>query len=136
MQNSKAIIGYDNVSYEEPTLIPDQYGYIYFVPVNGVHFTIANEVYYYNGMLGNRYIAIAPFEIFCPNPEGWANDFVYGIGYPSGKSFGRNYVIVIPAHNEWISTGNLGYKTIAEYNALLATMDNITKRNLQGDRVY
>lgn len=37
---------------------------------------------------------------------------------------------------EWVSVGNLGYKTIAEYNDLLAQMDSTTKRNLQGDRVY
>jgi hypothetical protein len=36
----------------------------------------------------------------------------------------------------WQQTANLGFKTIAEYNALLSQMDNTTKRNLTGTRIY
>lgn len=37
---------------------------------------------------------------------------------------------------EWVSVGNLGSKTVTEYNDLLLQMDNISKRNLTGTRLY
>jgi hypothetical protein len=37
---------------------------------------------------------------------------------------------------DWQPTANLGFKTIAEYESLLLQMDNATKRNLTGTRIY
>ncbi len=134
MQSSKPFIGYDNVSYEESFSIPDEYGYIYFVPQNGVHFTSS-----FVGIIDNlSYSPINPYEIYDTENSRWisSGQFNHFGDYPDVNQLGRIYGIVNPAHLNWNSAGNLGYKTISEYNDLLSQMDNATKRNLTGTRLY
>lgn len=172
MQSSKPIVGYNNVSYEEATNVPDQYGnvyypdqygyvnhpavygYTYVVPVFGTHYGIAVL-----DASVKRLQAIHPYEIWYTYAGVWtANAFDIPINdaYPDGNQWCRyygvttaayttyevitpghyNYEITVPAHTNWTSVGDLGFKTVAEYNALLSQMDNTTKRNLQGTRIY
>lgn len=156
-QVNKPIVGYNNVTYEESTYVPDEYGYTYFVPVNGVHFSMHFTDFGSVGIL-----IFPPYEMYnyvvrsgWNLPVGWYGsgvnpqpfngfnnsdvDFAYAAGnegWPFGNAWGRYYGVTVPAHYVWASVGNLGYKTVAEYNALLATMDNTTKRNLIGQRAY
>lgn len=134
MQSSKPITGYDNVSYEVSTIVPDQYGYGYFVPLRNVHFTQQSGLH--GGTVTWR--NVSGYELY-DGAGNWIADgnvFDSYPAYPLGNSWGRIYQIVQPTYTSWASTGNLGFETVTEYNDLLLQMDNTTKRNLRGTRLY
>lgn len=128
--SNKPFIGYDNVVYEESILIPDSYDWIYFIPQEGIHYSNIPE-----GKFNYISTPFTPYELYNPVSDGWTTSPFETSTYPYGNSWGR-YWGLIPAHMNWQQTANLGFKTIAEYNALLSQMDNTTKRNLTGTRIY
>jgi hypothetical protein len=129
--SNKPFIGYDNVVYEESILIPDSYDWIYFIPQEGIHF-YREQI----GVMSGLFTPISPYQLYYPNINTWtSSEFTAMNDYYSGRQYGR-YWGLIPAHMDWQQTANLGFKTIAEYNALLSQMDNATKRNLTGTRIY
>ncbi len=129
--SNKLFTGYDNVTHEEFILIPDTYDWIYFIPQEGIHFT-REQI----GVLTGSFTPISPYQLFYPNGNTWtSSEFTAMNDYYSGRQYGR-YWGLIPAHMDWQQTTNLGFKTIAEYESLLLQMDNVTKRNLTGTRIY
>lgn len=155
--NNKPIVSYDNVSYEESVYVPDEYGWNYFVPVDGVHYSsyvspggsiginVGPSIEMYNFMLHPGWgLAVGWYDTsvnkFPYNAFGDPGvDFAFtpgNGGYPFGNQWGRYWGIVNPAHYTWQSVGNLGPKTLAEWTTLQSQMDNTTKRNLTGTRLY
>lgn len=129
----KSLTGYDNVSYENHITQGAIYGYVYLVPLQGIHF-------FQNSIGGNAFLIspISPYELYNNLTELWTT-----LIFPTTPAYnlaennwGRYYTQTQAAQDFWQSTGNLGFKTIAEYNTLLSQMDNVTKRNLVGTPVY
>ena len=138
--SNKLFTGYDNVTHEEFILIPDTYDWIYFIPESGLDFILMRFLGETPGWISA--ILKSDIEIYSNYENIWYNQSnftqfnVDNKDYPYGNNWGRYWGIVNPAHMDWQPTANLGYKTIAEYNALLSQMDNVTKRNLTGMRIY
>jgi hypothetical protein len=128
---SKTLIGYNDVTYEYGTPVPDQYVYGYFEPSVNTHFTRTS---FLPGT--SIHIVTSPYELYYNGV--WyvgGQNFIASNQYPDGNQWGRSLNLV-PAHIDWQSIGNLGFKTVAEFNTLLSEMDNTTKRKLQGTRIY
>lgn len=129
---SQALVGYADVSYESKSITPAQYEY--FVPVEGTHYTSSINYAAWGIQTVNP---ISPFEIYEPpiGSQGWRlSPFTTPIAfYPTSNQWGRRWV---SESINWNPSGNVGYKTLAEWNALQADVTAGTKRNLIGTPVY
>ncbi|TGK67097.1 hypothetical protein [Leptospira kanakyensis] len=94
------------------------------------------EILGYDGsMLFFTIRALSPFEIYDGNAAWLASHqmFVTIVTYPGSNQWGRRW---IPESINWNPSGNTGYKTIAEWNALQADITAGIKRNLVGTPRY
>ncbi|MCG6144115.1 hypothetical protein [Leptospira bandrabouensis] len=126
---SQALVGYSIVSYESRIVTPGQYEY--FVPVQGTHFTTFGENM---GTIGIQ--TVSPYEVYDSGWPGWRAYpaiFTNVSGYPGSNQWGRRW---IPETINWNLSGDVGYKTLAEWNSLQADVTAGTKRNLIGTPVY
>ncbi len=135
-------IGYVNVSYDVGTPA----GYVYSIPVEGVdyqanHDSCTNPTSFF-GVCIDFYFPLPlnqqnyNFDFFSPQYSlngGWINGpfgLDHGTPWPNGQLYKRVWNPTVT----WTPSGNVGFKTDAEWAALQADVTSGTKRNLVGTR--
>ncbi|MDF3822206.1 hypothetical protein P3G55_20045 [Leptospira sp. 96542] len=127
LTTSQTLVGYENVSYESLSIIAAYYEY--FVPVAEVHFYAGAAVF-----TSQTIDPINPYQCYDSSINQYKSTiFSSLVGYPFGNQWGRR---LIPESSEWTPSGNTGFKTLAEWNALQSEVIGGTKRNLVGSPVY
>ena len=134
---SQSLIGYENVSYESYVVTP---GYWAQVPaINSVHFGRDGWGNLFVGNIGMDMLGswIHPLSHCWVNGE-WRNGQIDATPWP-WVSVSPDPTLALEYFYEttsWNPSGNVGFKTLSEWNSLQTDVTSGTKRNLTGSPVY
>ncbi|MBM9546152.1 hypothetical protein JWG40_03940 [Leptospira sp. 201903074] len=133
---TKSLVGYENVSYENRVVTPA--GWAYVPAVNTVHFARDGWGNLFVGDVGLNMLGAWTIPCECLVNGLWLNGQIDATPWP-WASVSPDPVDAREWKGEvitWTASGNLGYKTLAEWNSLQADVTAGTKRNLVGTAVY